>query len=277
MNQIKDIYAHSNPVFKIGFLLTAFWFVIAIIAPYIIPYDPNATIKPYVKVFSSFEGQFFLLGTDNLGRDILSRTIIASRNVIFYATSATILAYMVGITMGLVAGYYRGYVDKIMNFIANLVLSFPVVVLYIIIVTTFEKSTFSIFFAVVFASSPGIYRIVRGLTLDICTRDYIAASETRGERALYLLFVDILPNARGPLVVDFCLRIGYTTIQLGFLAFIGLGLSPQEPDWGQMIANYREEIITNYYMILTPIFALISLVLGLNLLADGLREYSLKD
>ena len=278
INSIKNLYQHTTFSFKLGFVITLFWLLVAMVAPYIVPYDPNANIQNYIPILGySDEGEFFLLGTDYLGRDIFSRVVIGARNVIFYATMATILAYIVGVAMGLVAGYYRGKTDQIMNFISNLILSFPVVVLYILIVTSFEKTTYSIFFAVVFASSPAIYRIVRGLTLDICTRDYIAASETRGEKAFYLLFVDILPNARGPLIVDFCLRIGYTTIQLGFLAFIGLGLSPQEPDWGQMIANYRSEIIGNYYMILSPSISLISLVLGLNLLADGLREYSLKD
>ena len=267
-------------VLIIGAVLVGFWVLVAIFADVIAPFDPNGTsgddaYKSYMH--QNAEGGVHILGTDKLGRDILSRVIYGARFVLLYASLATFVAYIIGVSMGLIAGYFRGRVDMVMSFVANLVLSFPIVVVYILVASTFSKSAFSIFFAVVFASSPAIYRIVRGLTMDICTRDYIAAAETRGSHPLYVMFVEILPNARGPLIVDSCLRIGYTTIQLGFLAFIGLGLSPQQPDWGQMIKDYLPEIIGNQYMILSPIGALISLVLGLNLLADGLREKSLQD
>ncbi len=267
-------------VLYLGAGLVGIWVLVAIFADFIAPFDPNFTdadytYQPYFT--SQADGDFHVLGTDKLGRDIFSRVIFGARFVLFYATLATLCAYIVGITGGLLAGYYRGKVDMLASFLANLVLSFPIVVVYILVTSTFSKSGFSIFFAVVFASSPAIYRIVRGLTMDICTRDYIAAAETRGSHSFYTMFVEILPNARGPLIVDFCLRIGYTTIQLGFLAFIGLGLSPQQPDWGQMIKDYLPEIIGNQYMIIAPITALVSLVLGLNLLADGLREKSMQD
>lgn len=276
----KNTQITTPKVLYAGIAIVSFWVLVAIFANVLAPFDPNYTdadytYQPYMTVQE--DGSTHYLGTDKLGRDIFSRVIFGARFVLFYATLATLVAYVVGITMGLTAGYYRGRVDDAISFFANLVLSFPIVVIYILVASTFDKSGASIFFAVVFASSPAIFRIVRGLTMDICTRDYIAAAETRGSHSLYTMFVEILPNARGPLIVDFCLRIGYTTIQLGFLAFIGLGLSPQQPDWGQMIKDYLPEIIGNQYMILSPIIALITLVLGLNLLADGLREKSLQD
>ena len=135
----------------------------------------------------------------------------------------------------------------------------------------------NIFAAVVFASSPGVFRIVRGLTMDIRTRDYIAAAQTRGERAWYVMLWEILPNARGPLIVDGCLRIGYTTILLGTLGFFGLGLAPESPDWGSMINQTRGFIRLGAFIVLPQTLALASLVLGLNLLADGLREQALRD
>ena len=138
-----------------------------------------------------------------------------------------------------------------------------------------RPSALTILFAVIVAATPAIFRVVRGLTMDVRTRDYIAAAETRGEGATWIMFWEILPNVRGPLIVDFCLPIGYTTIQLGFLAFIGLG--PQRPDWGQMIAHARGYNSLYPFMILAPCLALTSLVLGLNLLADELRERSLQD
>ena len=134
-----------------------------------------------------------------------------------------------------------------------------------------------VFVSVVFVNSPTVFRIVRGIALDIKTRDYVAAGQTRGEGPWYIMLWEILPNARGPLIVDFCLRIGYTTILLGTLGFFGLGLPPESPDWGSTINDGRRLLAVYPHPALAPAISLMSLVLGLNLLADGLREESLKD
>jgi len=134
-----------------------------------------------------------------------------------------------------------------------------------------------VFVSVVFVNAPTVYRIVRGLALDIKTRDYVAAAQTRGEGPWYIMLWEILPNARGPLIVDFCLRIGYTTILLGTLGFFGLGLESESPDWGTTINTGRQLIRAYVHPLLPPALSLMTLVLGLNLLADGLREESLKD
>ena len=134
-----------------------------------------------------------------------------------------------------------------------------------------------VFVSVVFVNSPTVFRIVRGLALDIKTRDYVAAAQTRGEGPWYIMLWEILPNARGPLIVDFCLRIGYTTILLGTLGFFGLGLPPESPDWGSTINEGRKLLLIYVHPAMPPAIALLSMVLGLNLLADGLREESLKD
>ncbi|MDH5557952.1 MAG: ABC transporter permease, partial [Alphaproteobacteria bacterium] len=144
-------------------------------------------------------------------------------------------------------------------------------------IVSLAPNELNIFAAVVFASSPGVFRIVRGLTMDIKTRDYVAAAQTRGESPWYIMLWEILPNARGPLIVDACLRIGYTTILLGTLGFFGLGLAPESPDWGSMINQTRGFIRIAPTIVLPQTIALAMLVLGLNLLADGLREQSLKD
>ena len=135
----------------------------------------------------------------------------------------------------------------------------------------------NIFVAVVFASSPGVFRIVRGLVMDIKTRDYVAAAQTRGESPWYIMLWEILPNARGPLIVDACLRIGYTTILLGTLGYFGLGLAPESPDWGTAIKDASRLLRSFIHPALPPAIALMSFVLGLNLLADALREQSMKD
>jgi peptide/nickel transport system permease protein len=140
-----------------------------------------------------------------------------------------------------------------------------------------EPNILIVFVSVVFVNAPTVFRIIRGLVLDIKTRDYVAASQTRGEGPWYIMLWEILPNARGPLIVDFCLRIGYTTILLGTLGFFGLGLSPESPDWGSTINAGRRLLSIYAHPAIVPALALMSLVLGLNLLADGLREESLKD
>jgi peptide/nickel transport system permease protein len=219
----------------------------------------------------------FYLGTDHLGRDILSRLVWGSRTVLFYAPLATAAAYLVGIAMGLAAGYYRGWVDDVLSRLADIILSFPVLVLYIIVIATIGPSALNIVIAIVFASAPGIMRIVRGLVLDLRNRDYVAAAQIRGEGAWRIMLVEILPNARGPLVVDACLRLGYVIITIGVLGFLGLGLPPPDPDWGGMINETRAMALVFPHMTLIPCLAISSLILGCNLLADGLREVSLRD
>jgi ABC-type dipeptide/oligopeptide/nickel transport system permease subunit len=269
----------ESPVGTTGGLIVLMFVVLAVFAPVLAPFDPNAPLLPFAFPGSEApDGGIFLFGTDHLGRDILSRIIWGGQRVLFYATLATVSAYIVGILMGLAAGYFRGYLDEIISFFANVILSFPIMVLYVLIIANLGASGANIIFAVVFASSPGIMRIVRGVTMDIATRDYIAAAQTRGEGAWYIMLVEILPNARGPLIVDFCLRMGYTTITIGALGFLGLGLPPPDPDWGGMITQTRSFVTGGFpYMAIFPACAVSLLVLGFNLLADGLREVSLRD
>jgi peptide/nickel transport system permease protein len=294
----------------------------------------------------------YLLGGDNLARDIFSRMVHGSVIVMIIAPLATVFAFMVGITLGLPAGYHGGKLDTVLSFVANLILAFPVILLFYLLVTpeivatglpnfmgaflfifplifcgvlinsryktqgskntlylaivlvplvliylmvisdtasplvvwppaldfiTIPSGILVVFVSVVFVNSPTVFRIVRGLALDIKTRDYVAAAQTRGEGTWYIMLWEILPNARGPLIVDFCLRIGYTTILLGTLGFFGLGLPPESPDWGSTINEGRKLLLIYAHPALPPAMALLSLVLGLNLLADGLREESLKD
>ena len=268
----------ESPVGLIGFAIIAFWLVVAILAPVLAPYDPNATISPMMYPGQAdSQGNTFLLGTDHLGRDILSRIIYGSQRVLLLAPLATFCAYIVGIPMGLAAGYLRGRWDTVLSFVTNVILSFPVLVLYVIIIATVGASAANILVAITFASAPGIMRIVRGLVLDLRNREYVAAAQTRGESSLYIMFIEILPNARGPIIVDACLRLGYVIITIGVLGFLGLGLPPPDPDWGGMINETRQLAMTFPHMAVYPSVAISSLVLGFNLLADGLREISLRD
>jgi peptide/nickel transport system permease protein len=262
----------------IGLSILLGWICVALSAPWLAPFPPNATLLPFAPPGTVFEGsKKFLLGTDHLGRDILSRILYGARTVLVYAPLATGCAYVVGIMMGLTAGYKRGWVDALLSRLSDIVLSFPVLVLYVLIIATVGASAVNIVLAITFASAPGIMRIVRGLTLDLRQRDYVAAAQIRGESTLHIMLVEILPNALGPLMVDVCLRLGYVIIAIGVLGFLGLGLPPPTPDWGSMINETRTMAQVFPWMALFPCLALSSLVLGLNLLADGLREVVRRD
>lgn len=353
----------DSTIGMIGFGLVMFWVFTAIysgIFGLIATHDPLAQVSgmknklPGTPLSGAGDGQFawYLLGGDNLARDVFSRMVLGSGIVMMIAPLATLFAFMVGITLGLPAGYRGGKFDTVLSFTANLILAFPVILLFYLLVTpeivasglpnymalvlfvfplifTFVmiNSRFPtqpakrnlwvaiillpmalvylmlvsqkgsalhfmpasldlfdipggilvVFVSVVFVNAPTVFRIVRGLTMDIHTRDYVAAAQTRGEGPWYIMLWEILPNARGPLIVDFCLRIGYTTILLGTLGFFGLGLPPESPDWGSTINDGRKLLSIYPHPALPPALALLSLVLGLNLLADGLREESLKD
>ena len=336
----------------IGFGIVMFWVFTALFAGTIITHDPLAQLSglknavPGALVPDPAEGiyPYYLLGGDHLARDVFSRMVMGARSVLSIAPAATAFAFMVGVTLGLPAGYFGGKFDTVLSFIANLVLAFPVILLFYLLVTpeirvtgipvylaavlfifpilffsilfnaryftnpprrnlyvgavlviglwaysglafnmdplgvwSMDPNLLNVFVSVVFVNSPTVFRIVRGIVMDLKARDYVAAGQTRGEGPWYIMLWEILPNARGPLIVDFCLRIGYTTILLGTLGFFGLGVSPDSPDWGSTIDDGRKLLNLVPHPAVVPALALMSLVLGLNLLADGLREESLKD
>ncbi len=266
----------ESPVGMIGLFLVLFWIVVAIFAPLLAPYPPNANM--YEGGVNSPPSAEHWLGTDDQARDLLSRIIYGSQLVLTIAPLATLCAYIVGCTIGLLAGYYRGWVDGVLMQVCNIILSFPVLVLYVIIMMKFGPSAINIIVAVTFIASPQVARLVRSQTLELREREYVAAAKMRGEPAWYIMLVEILPNARGPLIVDACLRTGYTAIIIGTLGFLGVGLPPPDPDWGGMInAHYGFMLGGQVHMALAPAIALSSLVVGFSLLADGLREISMRD
>ncbi len=269
----------ESTVAVIGASLVFFWLLIAVTAPFLPLIDPNKPIAPFTLPLTEAKDVFFVLGADFKGRDILSRTLWGCQRVIVWGVTATLVAYVVGTLFGLLAGYFSGWWDEIISFFGNVLLSFPVMVLFIVILNYLGPSGFNIVIAVTFASAPAIMRIVRGLTLDIKTRDYVFAAQTRGESPLYIMLVELLPNARGPIIVDACLRLGYTTVAITTLTFLGLGLQPPDPDWGLMIKEAAQTamLFKFSYMLIVPALSVSSLILGFNLLADGLREMSLRD
>ena len=339
----------DSPVGMLGFGIILFWVLTAVLASQVAPFSPLDQVLSMKNAapgkIETDLGISYLFGGDNLGRDVFSRMVWGSQTVLAIAPFATLFAFMVGVTLGLPAGYFGGWLDTLLSFLANLVLAFPVILLFFLLVTPeiaretkipttlaailfafpllfftvlvyskyhtqpdkvwlilgiglalgfwayaglafnrdplgvfgMDPNRLNIFVSVVFVNSPTVFRIVRGMTLDIKTRDYVAAAQTRGEGPWYVMLWEVLPNARGPLIVDFCLRVGYTTILLGTLGFFGLGVSPESADWGFTINDGRRLLLVTVYPAMAPALALMSLVLGLNLLADGLREQSMRD
>ena len=266
-------------VAMLGATLVCFWLLMAVTAPYLPLLDPNKPLVPLVTPGGIRHGVLFLLGSDLRGRDVLSRTVWGCQRVLVWGITATSVAYVVGAGAGLVGGYLGGWWDEFVSFASNVLLSFPVMVLYILVLNLLGQSGFNIIIAVTCSSAPVIMRIVRGLALDAKPRDYIQAAQTRGEHPLWIMLVELLPNVRGPIIVDACLRLGYTTVAITTLTFLGLGLQPPDPDWGLMIKEAATAaLLWKYsYMLIVPALSVSSLILGFNLIADGMREMSLRD
>ena len=261
----------------IGLAIVAFWVLVAIFAPLLAPHDPLAQDSSAINSPPAWvEGgnPAYPLGTDNLGRDMLSRLVYGSRTILILAPISVLVSVIVGTVLGLVAGYFGGITDEGVMRVLDAIMAFPAILLYLIIIAAFGPSAMNVVIAITFVGAPGVARLVRSLALDLRTRDYIRAAETRGESPLYIMFVEILPNARSPLIIDSMLRIGYAIFAIGTLGFLGLGLPPPTPDWGGMVSEARKYIWTSPWGVLWPALAISSLVVGLNLFADGLREES---
>ncbi|MBI3457725.1 MAG: ABC transporter permease [Candidatus Rokubacteria bacterium] len=263
----------ESRVGTLGLAIVAFWVAVAILAPVLSPHSPTALVGRLAEPPSARHW----LGTDEIGRDVASRVVWGSRTILLLAPTAVAAALVVGGLMGLVAGYRGGLVDELIMRTSDIILAFPVLLLYMIIIAAVGPSALNIIFAVTFASSPAIARIMRSVVLEVRSREFVAAARLRGESAWYIMLVEILPNAKAPLIVDACLRVGYVTFTIGTLGFLGLGIPPPTPDWGGMVNAARNWIIIAPWMAAFPALAISSLVVGLNLFADGLREISLKD
>jgi len=271
----------------VGLVIVLFWVFAAVFAPVLSPY--SYTDQDW-KAPNQGPTAAHPLGTDELGRDLWARLIYGARVVLvtlpvtedLWVPGGTALwgvfaALAAGATLGLLAGYKGGWMDEILMRLLDAMMSVPIILLYLIIVAAIGASAVNVVIAIAIVGTPGIARLVRGLTLDIKTRDYVRAAETRGESQWYIMFVEILPNARGPIIIDAMLRVGYAIFAMGTLGFLGLGLPPPSPDWGSMVAKGREFILAGIpWAALWPSLAIASLVVGLNLLADGLREESMR-
>jgi peptide/nickel transport system permease protein len=277
----------------VGLGLVMFWVIVAIFAddclinpacwlgskdfrptPLLARYDPLEQFRG-----ASLQGPSakHWLGTDRLGRDLWARLAHGARIILVLAPIAVGIALLIGSTLGLMAGYFGGAVDEVVMRFLDALLAFPQILLYLVIIAALGPSAVNVVLAITIAGVPGIARLARSLTLDIKTRDYVAAAQTRGESPWYIMFVEILPNARGPILIDAMLRVGYAVFAIGTLGFLGLGLPPPSPDWGSIVNAGRKFIQAGHiWDALWASLATASLVVGLSLLADGLSEQSNK-
>lgn len=273
--RVRDALAvvTSSKIALVGLVLVGFWVLLAIFAPLVSPYGPLEQDRDAMNEGPSLR---HFLGTDHLGRDLWARVIYGARTILVLAPLSVLSALLVGTILGLTGGYFGGWIDEVVMRILDAIMAFPPILLYLIIIVALGPSAMNVVLAITITGAPGIARLVRSMALDIRTREYIAAAELRGENPLYIMFVEILPNARGPIIVDAMLRVGYAVFAIGTLGFLGLGLPPPSPDWGSMVSTGRQYIFISIWAVLWPSVAISSLVIGLNLFADGLREESMK-
>jgi peptide/nickel transport system permease protein len=279
-NSVSIIF--TSRVATVGLCMVLFWLIVGLISFFWTPFDPNATDFEQNLPPNSINW----LGTDYLGRDIVSRLMQGTQVILLktrlpndagilpggVAILGVLGALLFGATLGLNAGYRGGWWDQIIMQVLDALIAFPVIVLYLVIVAALGRSDLVVIIAIMITGAPGIARLTRSMTLDLRTRDYVRAAETRGETPWYIMRREILPNALGPLMVDAMLRVGYAIFAIGTLGFLGIGLPPPDPDWGGMVNEARKNIFVNQWAVIWPALAISSLVIGLNLLADGLNE-----
>lgn len=259
-----------SPTLIAGALILLFWLVCAI-APTLIAGDDPSQQDPLSKWIRPFkEGHIF--GTDRFGRDVWSRTVAGAREIVIIAPAATVLGTVLGIILGLCMGYLRGVVDDILSRLIEALISLPVILVSLLALTALDADRITIIAVIGFLFAPLIARTVRAAVLAECDLDYVRAAELRGEGNIYVMFVEILPNVFGPIIVEFTVRLGYAVFTMAGLAFIGFGSQPGSPDWGRTIYDERLSLLSDvWWPAFVPAIALASFVVAINLIADSIQ------
>lgn len=255
--------------FLVGAAILLFWIFCALLGEFFTPYDPLADDIINSLMPPSAEHWF---GTDQLGRDVFSRVIVGARDILTVAPLATLIATIFGTALGLVTGYFRGLVDDIVSRVLEAFMAMPVVIIALLAIVALGTSTFTVVSVIGLSFSPIIARTVRSAVLSERELDYVAAARLRRENALHIMFVEILPNVLPPILVEATVRLGYAIFAVATLSFMGFGIQPPSPDWGLSVsANYGMIGGGFWWTVLFDALAIASLVIGVNLVADGVQ------
>jgi peptide/nickel transport system permease protein len=265
-----------SPTFIVGALVTLFWVACALVGQQIAPYHAVDESFGFSYESPSWSHPF---GLDRVGRDIFSRVIVGARSVIEVAPAASLVGVALGSLLGLLMGYFGGWVDNILGRVIDAVLAIPFIVFGILLLTALSGTAEGIsvsspkLIAVIgLAFTPIVARTVRSAVLAERDLDYVQAAKLRGERAPYIMLVEILPNVMGPIVVELTIRLGYAVFAVATLAFLGYGPQPPSPDWGLQIAEQYADISLAWWAVVFPALAIASLVVAINLIADTVAQ-----
>ncbi len=259
----------------IGLFLTSLYFLAAIFAPWVAPYG-MAEVAGDVWESSSSE---FWLGTDQIGRDLLTRMIYGGRTTIFIATAATIVSFVTGAVLGFLAAVTGGWVDQILSRFVDLFMSIPALILALVILSAIEETTILVLVLIMgLLDSTRVYRLARAVAVDISVMDYVEAARLRGEKLAWIIFREILPNALSPLVAELGLRFIFMILFISTLSFLGVGVQPPLADWGGIVKENKDGILFGIGAALYPAIAIATLAISVNLIADWIlnRTTSLK-
>ncbi|MEP7284244.1 MAG: ABC transporter permease [Chloroflexota bacterium] len=259
----------QNPFTLLGTLIVTLFLLMAIFGPLVAPYEfdaqpPDQKLKP-----PSAE---HLFGTDNLSRDVFSRVVIGSRDIISLAGFGTLMAVTLGAILGLVVGYRGGWVDEVIMRLMDSILALPAGLLALMLVGAVGPSRESVLFVIIVVYIPIVARVVRSVVLDIKTKAFVEAAKMRGESNFYILSREILPSVLPALVVEASLRFSYAIFLVATLGFLGVGVQPPAPDWGLLVASARNYASSAPWMLFFPCAAIGLLVVGVNLMSDGLKS-----
>lgn len=258
----------------IGLILTALFLLCALFAPLIAPFPMSHIIGDVWEPMSSAHW----LGTDNLGRDLLSRMVYGARTTIFIAAMATALSFSLGAILGFMAAVVGGLVDTLMSRFVDLLMAIPTLIFGLVVLSVLPSNNVTLILVMGVLSSTRVYRLSRAVAVDINAMDFVEAAKLRGESVGWIIFCEILPNALSPLVAELGLRFIFSVLFLSALSFLGLGVQPPEADWGGMVKENKDGIVFGIPAALIPAAAIAMLSISVNLVADWVltRTASLK-
>jgi peptide/nickel transport system permease protein len=259
----------ASTALSVGLALIGIHVVLALLAPWIAGHDPDATDSADVLSGTTWT---HWLGTDQYGRDVLSRTLNGGRYALVVTFLATTIAVAVGTVVGCVTAYAEGWLDEVVMRVVDALLSIPSVLALLVVVTVFGSGLWVIVLAVTVVYAPAVTRVVRGAARTVITQDYVTAARARGEGPLSIVFREILPNVLDVVLVEYAMRASWIVLLISTLSFLGFGANPPTPDWGLMVQENRTALTVVPLGTLAPIVALATLVVGLNLSGDGLSK-----